>query len=140
MPRELAAVSAIGQYAAAQEIMKLARDRAPIGPSPDPQDRAGHPGALKAGAYVRPPNVRFAAGGSASVEMGFEGLPHLYMVKQHEETGYEHPQGGEAKFFETAVLDRAKETTRIIAFYVDTYIRTGRAPPMPAADIPTQGQ
>lgn len=136
-PKELQLATAAGMYAAAQKIMSLARSRAPIGPSPDPKGRSGHPGALRGGAYADSPTV---TAHGANVDMGFAGLPELYMVRQHEDLSYRHPQGGQAKFFSSAVDDLKSETSAIIARYVNSFIKTGVIPSVPAQLVPTKGE
>lgn len=38
-----------------------------------------------------------------------------YAVKQHEELSYRHPNGGQAKYLETAALESAREVEEIVA-------------------------
>lgn len=142
-PTNAKTATAIGMYAAAQAIMELARERAPIGPSPSKDHSDGAPGKLKEGAFARYGQVRGGAG--VTVEMGFEGTfsdrgsPQRYMVVQHERTDYAHPQGGQAKFLESAVDDLQRETAATIAKYVNSWLKTRQLPAQPAQRVPTQG-
>ncbi|QMV84093.1 HK97 gp10 family phage protein [Corynebacterium hindlerae] len=38
-----------------------------------------------------------------------------YAARQHEEVGWNHPEGGQAKFLETAMINEAPTIARIIA-------------------------
>lgn len=134
-PSNAKAAAAVGQYAAAQEVMQLAQQYAPIGPGWNARQKRPS-GALKAGVYVRRPTAGWGAGRATQVEMGFEGLPYQYMVYQHENAGLKHPQGGKAFFFRDAADERRAETKRIIAEHVNHFLRTGKIPPMAAAVIP----
>ena len=136
-PKGAQHATAFGMYDAAQHIMALARERAPIGPSPDPRGRPSHPGALRGGAYADTPTIN-ARG--ITLDMGFAGLPEAYMVKQHEDMSYNHPQGGQAKFFSSAVDDRKAETKRIIASYVNAFIKTGIVPQVSDQLVPTKSE
>ena len=136
-PKEARQATAFGMYDAAQRSMALARARAPIGPSPDPKGRTGHPGALRGGAYADSPTV---TAHGVTVDMGFAGLPEAYMVRQHEELSYRHPQGGQAKFFSSAVDELRSETQRTIASYVNAYIKTRVIPQVPKQLVPTKAE
>jgi hypothetical protein len=135
-PSNAKAAAANGQYAAAQEVMQLAQQYAPIGPGWNARQLRPS-GALKAGAYVRRPTAGWGAGRATQVEMGFEGLPYQYMVYQHENAGLKHPQGGKAFFFRDAADERRAESKRIIAHYVNHFLRTGKILPLVSATIPT---
>lgn len=43
------------------------------------------------------------------------GYASVYAARQHEEVGWSHPNGGQAKFLETALQDKAGEVGQIIA-------------------------
>jgi hypothetical protein len=142
-PKEAQGATAIGMFAAAQDVMELARSRAPIGPDPSKDHSDRQPGKLRAAAYAR--YERLMGGASVSVDMGFEGTfsdrgsPQRYMTIQHENMQYEHPQGGQAKFLESAVDDMTQQTKQTIAAYVQAWLRTGKMPGQPAQKVPTQG-
>lgn len=38
-----------------------------------------------------------------------------YAARQHEEVGWNHPEGGQAKFLETAMINESQQIARIIA-------------------------
>jgi hypothetical protein len=130
-PKEARQATAFGMYDAAQRIMALASARAPIGPTPDPKGRDGHPGALRAGAYADSPTL---TAHGVTVDMGFAGLPEPYMVRQHEE------HRSHAKFFSSAVDDLRSETQRTIASYVNAYIKTGVIPQVPKQLVSTKAE
>lgn len=136
LPREFIDATAAGQANAAQDIMALAKSRAPF-----------ESGTLEASAYVA--DVQYSPNG-ASVEMGFGGDAAEYMVIQHETLEgpkWNHPgkytktknlgraAQGQSKFFESAVNDRAKQTARTIADAVATFLRTGRMPKVATGPI-----
>jgi hypothetical protein len=73
-------------YTAGDDLRNRARSLAPV-----------QSGQLRAGAYVKPPELR---GGQLGVEVGF-GQP--YATYQHELTRLRHPQGGEAKYLQRAL-------------------------------------
>jgi hemolysin activation/secretion protein len=58
-------------------------------------------GVLRSSAYVAPPQEE---GGALSVEVGFG---TVYAAVQHEREDFEHPRGGEAKYLEKAVAEKA---------------------------------
>lgn len=142
-PTNAKAASAVGMYAAAQNVMALARSRAPIGPSPSRDHSDGQPGKLREGAFARYGQLMGGAG--VTVEMGFEGAfsdrgsPQRYMVVQHEDPSLKHPQGGQAFFLSSAIDDLRSETTRTIAAYVQVWLRTGKMPAPPEQKVPTRG-
>jgi len=57
---------------------------------------------LRASAYTAPPTLM---GGTKSIEVE-TGFGTEYAVKQHENLGYRHPRGGQAKYLETALKQR----------------------------------
>ena len=142
-PKDSKAATAIGMYAAAQDVMELARSRAPIGPSPSPDHADQQPGKLREGAYAR--YAQLMGGAGVTVDMGFEGTfsdrgsPQRYMVVQHENTSFKHEQGGGPFFLSSAIDDLRSETTRTIAAYVQIWLRTGKMPAQPEQKVPTQG-
>lgn len=134
-PKETLQASAAGQEAAAQDTMVLAKEYAPLGRPDDP--RPGHPHALEEGAYVREAVV--SGSGAVTVEMGFEGLPEPYMVKQHENVDYKHPRKGRVFFLKDAVDETLKQTRNTIALFVNHFIKTGRIRRSGKRRIPTHG-
>jgi hypothetical protein len=143
-PSNAKAATAVGMYAAAQDIMDLARSRAPLGPSPSKDHPDGQPGKLREAAYARYGQVMGGAG--ITVDMGFEGTfssrnqPNRYIVMQHETTYQNYTtQGTGPFFFRSAVDDLKSETTRTIASYVNVWLRTGKMPAQPERKVPTRG-
>lgn len=124
LPKEMLDATAAGQFNAAQEIMALAKSRAPF-----------EHGTLEESAYVADPRYGSA---SATVEMGFGGDAGPYMLMQHENMEYQHPgeksqtsdpgraAQGQAKFLESAINDSEEDARAAIAEAVNYYIRTGR--------------
>ena len=88
-----------GTYAAGQDIMLDARARAPVKDD-----------------WLRPSG--YVAKTANGVEMGFGGAAEAYVVRQHEDLSLNHPNGGEAKFFERAIDANRDQTKEIIATYV----------------------
>ena len=126
LPGACLEASAVGQYNAAQETMKLSKSRAPY-----------EHGDLEKSAFVEFPRITAF---SALVEIGYFGIP--YIARQHEETTWKHPgkhpttknrgraEQGESKFLESAVRDTEKSTLAIIAKAVNYFISTGKLPAM----------
>lgn len=57
------------------------------------------------------------ASGSTAVsgDQAAIGYSIIYAARQHEEVGWAHPQGGQAKFLETAVTAKSGEVGKILA-------------------------
>lgn len=62
-------------------------------------------GTLRASAAVKPVDAH-------TVEIGFH-TP--YATKQHEELGYRHPKGGQAKYLESVLVENKTEILALIA-------------------------
>lgn len=112
LPKKYLDATAVGEYNAAQDTMKLSKQRVPL-----------DTGDLENSAFVSDP--RYGAA-SATVEMGYSGIP--YAARQHEDMSYQHPGGRQAKFLESAVTDMAAQTRATILAAVDHFLRTGRLP------------
>lgn len=76
-------------------------------------------GVLRSSAYAAPPVTR---NGETVVEVGF-GTD--YAVKQHEETRYQHPRGGEAKYLETAMQEAMSGYLGRLASRTEANVRSG---------------
>jgi hypothetical protein len=125
-PKQFLDAAAVGEFNAAQQIMTLSKTRAPY-----------EHGDLEKAAFVEFP--KFTAQ-SVLVEIGYAGIP--YIARQHEDLSYNHPglqsktsnpgraSQGQAKFLETAVRDRLKESRQIVAAAINYFIRTGKLPAM----------
>lgn len=142
-PTQAKAATAAGMFAAAQDVMELARSRAPIGPNPSPDHSDGKPGKLREGAYAR--YNKLMGGQGVSVDMGFEGTfsdrgsPQRYMVVQHENIPpMNHPQGGQPFFLSNAVSDLQGHTTATIAKYVNAWLKSGIILPV-TKKVPERG-
>ncbi len=79
--------AAAALYQEGFDLWNLAARRAPV-----------KHGVLRGSAYVAPPEDR--AGADAVVEVGFG---TVYARRQHEETTWKHPRGGEAKYLWNAL-------------------------------------
>lgn len=77
-----------GLYRGGQAIIADAVDLVPV-----------DQGVLRDSAIVQEPVV---SGDEVSVELGFGGAASDYAIEQHENLDFEHPNGGQAKFLETA--------------------------------------
>lgn len=109
--------AAFGSYDGLQDAMIEAKERAP-------KDTE----AMAKSGYVTPPEVR--QGSSAHIEAGFGGPSAEYVVKQHESTELNHPNGGEAKFFERALSAHRDRMRQKIADAVKAFLATGRTNPV----------
>jgi hypothetical protein len=124
LPKQFLDATAVGEFNAAQEIMTLAKSRAPY-----------EFGALEKAAFVQPANYTTNA---AMVEMGFHGVP--YIEAQHEVLDYSHPgkesrtnnraraARGQPKFLESAINDLAKRAQQVISASVAYFLKTGKLP------------
>jgi len=81
-----------GLRAAAEAVLAESNERVPF-----------RDGALKASGSTA------VSGDEAAI-----GYSIVYAARQHEEVGWSHPNGGQAKFLETALTDKADEVTQII--------------------------
>jgi hypothetical protein len=77
-----------GLYRGGQAIIADAVDLVPVKDGP-----------LRDSAIVQEPVL---SGDEVTVELGFGGAASDYAVVQHESLDFEHPNGGQAKFLETA--------------------------------------
>ena len=93
---KLQSASAAGLNAAAQRLRALSVARAPI------QD-----GILRGSAQVSP-----ASPGNLTAAVSYN-TP--YAVRQHEEVGYAHPPGGQAKYLAGPLREKEAELVEIIA-------------------------
>lgn len=109
--------TAFGMYDAMQEVMLDAKSRAPV-----------DTGAMRDSGYVTPPTV--SSQKEVSIEAGFGGPSEEYVVRQHEDTSLNHPNGGEAKFFENALDAGRGLIMATIAEHVNLYLRSGRTYPV----------
>lgn len=111
-----------GMYEAMQDMMVDAKNRAP-------KDtwRMADSG------YVARPRI---TPNQILVESGFGGPSEKYVVRQHEDTGLNHPNGGEAKFFENALNNAQGAMKATIRAYVLDYFRSKRVPSWPAKIVP----
>lgn len=92
-----------------EETMTEAKERVPV-----------EEGVLKASGFVEPPEE---AGGVISQEIGFGGAASDYALVQHEDLSLNHPNGGQAKFLESAVNEREGQLARDIAAEVEQEIK-----------------
>ncbi|OFP16004.1 hypothetical protein HMPREF2998_00530 [Corynebacterium sp. HMSC065A05] len=70
-------------------------------------------GDLRQAAEVIPAQVD---GKKAQGGVRYDGLP--YIRRQHEELGYNHPRGGQAKYLETARNENAERAAQIIRNHI----------------------
>ena len=82
--------AAAAVYQEGFSLLRIAVPKAPI---------QEHGGVLRNSAYVSPPYERE---GQTFIEMGFG---TVYAQRQHEETTWRHPTGGEAKYLEHALSE-----------------------------------
>lgn len=108
---------AFGMYEGMQEVMKDAKARAP-------KDTE----AMAKSGYVTPPEVR--AGSDIRVESGFGGMSEDYVVRQHEDMTLNHPNGGEAKFFERAIDAGRGNLMAAIRKHTIVFFKTGKTMPV----------
>jgi hypothetical protein len=119
---------AFGAYEGLQEIMVEAKALAPE-----------ESGDMKKSGYVTPPEVR--NGADVTLESGFGGESSEYVVRQEMDTTLNHPKGGQALFFTTA-LDRGRgRMLETIKRHVAAFLKTGRTTPVPKVvpASPTEG-
>ena len=121
MIKKAPVAAAFGEYEGMQEIMIVAKERAPK----DTWTMANS-------GYVSPPDVR---GGESIIEAGFGGGSEEYVVRQHEDSELNHPNGGEAFFFQSALDDGEAALMETIARHVEEALSTGATHP-PAKKVP----
>lgn len=110
-----------GTYEGLQIVMLDAKSRAP---------KETH--AMAESGYVTAPSV---SGGRVHIEAGFGGPSEDYVVRQHFDTGLNHPNGGEAMFFQNALDAHETDVTDAVARHVRDYLDTGRTQ-SPAKRVP----
>ena len=93
---KLQASLAIATYRAAASIQTLAVSRTPI-----------EQGELRDSAHVEEKH----AGDVARAEVSYN---KIYATRQHEETGWNHPRGGQAKYLESALTDGQGKAREIV--------------------------
>jgi len=64
---------------------------------------------------VRDGDLRDSGTTAVSGDEAAIGYDTPYAARQHEEIGWNHPNGGQAKFLETALNDRADDVMQILA-------------------------
>ncbi|MBB0990006.1 hypothetical protein G6009_00685 [Dietzia sp. SLG510A3-30A2] len=64
---------------------------------------------------VREGDLRDSGKAAVSGDEAAVGYDTPYAARQHEEIGWNHPNGGQAKFLETALNDRADDVMKILA-------------------------
>lgn len=89
-----------GAYALANNIMTVAKERAPF-----------DQGILAGSGYVSPPDAQH------SVEIGFGGAAKSYAVRQHEDLTFKHTRG-QAKYLESAVDEAGAGGLETIAGHI----------------------
>lgn len=94
---KLEAALQIGVYRAAAAIHTHAVSLTPI-----------EQGDLRSSSTVKMVTEQSAARAAIAFNM-------IYATRQHEETGWQHPRGGQAKFLETALDQKQDEARKIIA-------------------------
>ena len=109
--------TAFGMYDAMQEVMLDAKARTPV-----------DTGAMRDSGYVTAPEVN--SNRQVSIEAGFGGPSQEYVVRQHEDTSLNHPNGGEAKFFENALDANHGLIMATIKEHVNAYLQSGRTFPV----------
>jgi len=93
-------------YAEGFEVQREATRRAPV-----------EFAVLRTSAYTTVPNLKEMA---SEVGFGTE-----YAIRQHEETNYQHPRGGEAKYLENAVNMRSAGMLQRLKDYVKKLVERG---------------
>lgn len=93
---KLQASLAVASYRAAASIQTLAVSRTPI-----------EQGDLRGSTTLRMVDEASAARTEIAYNM-------IYAARQHEETGWNHPRGGQAKYLESAMRDGQDEAKAII--------------------------
>lgn len=126
LPKQFADATAVGEFNAAQEVMKLSKSRAPF-----------EFGALEKAAFVELP--KFTAHG-VNIEIGYHGVP--YIEAQHETEWYSHPgkfsrtknraraSQGQHRFLASALTDMEGRVKQVVAQAVAYFLKTGRLPKM----------
>lgn len=109
--------AAFGTYDGMQDIMIEAKRLAP-------KDTT----AMALSGYVEAPEVR--QGSSTKIQAGFGGLSAEYVLRQHYDTTLNHPNGGEALFFQKALDAGRMMLKKKIQAAVAVFLRTGRAYPV----------
>lgn len=110
-----------GLYGAGNEIMRDSKRRVPV-----------DLGVLRGSGYVTLPQVQT---GAVAVELGYGGPAAAYAVKQHEDTTLNHPEGGSAKFLESAVNFWSGFIPRLVARIGGQALEQGRG--AQRTDVPT---
>lgn len=88
-------------------------------------------GVLRNSAYVSPPMQRK---GEVTIEVGYG---TKYAVRQHEETGYQHTRGGEAKYLANAIAARTSGFLERLAQRTEANVKANvRAPTVQAPTTP----
>jgi hypothetical protein len=122
-PKQAGIAVAFASYEAMQPVMEDAKNRAP-------KDTT----AMAKSGYVAKPQM--FSGGGTRVEGGFGGDSEQYVVRQHEDTALNHPNGGEAKFLQNA-LDAGEAGIRAtIAKWLKVFLTTGKLLPFPQKRVP----
>lgn len=93
--KEMPQAAGAGQYTLANAMMTSAKRRVPV-----------KTGVLKSSGYVGMPVVN---GTSATCPLGFGGPASAYALVQHERLDFKHPNGGEAKYLENAIVEYSGE-------------------------------
>lgn len=122
-PKQVGIAVAFGSYDAMQPVMLDAKARAP-------KDTR----AMALSGYVAKPQM--FSGGGTRVESGFGGDSEQYVVRQHEDTRLNHPNGGEAKFFQNALDAGTSQIKATIDKWVRHLLVTGELLPFPEKRVP----
>lgn len=91
-----------------ERVIALAKGRTPV-------DK----GTLRASGTVQPPEI---SGTRVKVVAGFGGAASDYAIVQHERLDYSHPSG-QAKFLESAFLERAAIMPRVLGKAVESALK-----------------
>lgn len=125
-PKKAAEASAQGQLQAYIDVMRLAKSRAPV-------DKDW----VRTSGYVEDPEFK---AGTVVVGAGFGGKSEDYVVRQHEDLSLNHPNGGQARFFASAIEDRVGQTKATIARFIKQFIDSGVVPQAERGEIPKTPQ
>lgn len=100
-PAVMAKVAGEALHRAGEAIIAEAKRRVPV-----------DTGVLRDSGYVLQPQM---TPDGVVVEIGFGGPGAEYAIIVHEDLTMRHPSGGQAKYLESAIRDRASQTGRILA-------------------------
>lgn len=107
--RLMPGAAAAGLYTLGNAVMTSAKRRTPV-----------DTGVLRGSGYVMAP---VTSGGQTTCKLGFGGAAKAYALVQHERLDFKHPNGGEAKYLENAIIEfGGSKGTRIFVDAVEKFL------------------